>query len=199
MRTRRTLLLPLLASLLIPAAVVAAPDRGYIEDGTTGTKSDGAASTVSGQSAQVVVFGQTSATLVSPGCSSGTCTRAAPSGALEGLDLDSVESYRVETCLFTLGDAGVPTFSGGGTGEIWVMNEVSGRATSAFQWTKVIDTSLSLASASGLRCVSWSTKKNSFKPSDLRLVIRFSGVTVSDSNAQMRTTVTACTKRGCGA
>ena len=92
--------------LLASSLALAEPNRWLVEDGTAGAITPGANPTL--------ICGQSTATAVSQACVAGSCTRAAPTVAAEGLDLGGAKGIRLSVCA-----ASGQTLSGAGTMRAW--------------------------------------------------------------------------------
>lgn len=170
-----------LAALSAFDADASGVDRFTREDGNND------AGTPSTFSLQLLGVGTT--TLIPHTCAANACTRAAPTAANEGLQLDGVNSYYVEACLST------GTFSGGGTLDWYFYN--SSNPVSASRWTQVLE--LSKTPTSGTSCVRWPTQKNSAKGLGDRLVIRSNAITTSAAAPTLTVSIYACASiDGCG-
>lgn len=171
---------PFLASLAVVIAAVAyaGSNRFVLEDGTTGT--------VTATSNPGQVFNNGATTLVAHTCAANSCTRADPSGSLEGMQLGEVSAYRVYVCVSS------GTLSGTGTLEAWVYDDGPGT------WMPMPSKNLSVT-ASGKVCQAFPVETNSSRNGNWRLVYKSNAVATSAAAPTLTVGIRACLTTGCGA
>lgn len=119
-------------------------------------------------------------------CASNKCTRAAPTGDLEGMMLGAVGSYVVTVAI----DAG--TFVDGGVCETWAYNP---DGFSGQKWGYV--QGKDLTPTSNQSSVRFPTQENDFAAPGWRLVIRCNEVGTSTAAPSMNVQTHACKNPGC--
>lgn len=174
-------------------ALAAQPDRRIIEDdrGDGGqwfswghVQQDGGRDTT-----LMKVWGMTGpVALFAAPCASNACTRPAPTGATEGVELGGVASYQATVCV----DAG--TLADGGACQTWLYNPNA--QDPALDWSHI--QALDFGGTGGPACISTGVRRNSFRTSGYRLAIRCVSLGVTAGGAPtLITDLQACTELGC--
>lgn len=161
--------------LLLPSFALAQADRYVVEDGTAGT--------VNVTSNPTLVKGQGATTLVAHTCAANACTRTAPSGSTEGVELGGVGAYLITAKVST------GTFSGTGSIELWVYDYDA----SAWYYLAGKDQT----PTSGKAAEAFPVQVNSLRPGKYRLVPRSNAVATSAAAPTLTVSIRACLKQGC--
>lgn len=151
------------------------PDRYLVENATGGA--------VDVSTSPTLLKGQSRTTRVAIVCAANSCTRAAPSGADEGLEIGGVGAYIVTATLSS------GTFSGTGAIELWVYDY----AASASPWLYLVGKDKT--PTSGKSACIWPVETISFRPGKYRLVARPNAVATSAAAPTMTVAIRAVVKQ----
>jgi hypothetical protein len=149
------------------------PDRYLVENATGGA--------VEVSTNPTLIRGQGRTTRVAISCAANSCSRNAPSGADEGLEIGGVGAYIV-TATVSSG-----TFSGTGVIELWVYDYT------ASTWHYLVGKDKT--PTNGKSACIWPVETISFRPGKYRLVARPNAVATSAAAPTMTVAVRAVTKQ----